>query len=134
MRMSRHALVTIAALATACSRARARPTPVAPRPRTTDPPAPPRGPPGGSAPIEVTVRAGLVTSATLEDGTAAPEGAALTIHALLDGIASALNEPVASAVAYHEDLGYPLEVQLDLEPITVDGGLSLTVTAFERLD
>ena len=80
-------------------------------------------PPEWSAPTEVTVRDGLVSSATIE-GVPAPEDAALTIAALFHEIATALNEPVATAVTYHPELGYPLDVQLDLEAIAVDGGLS----------
>lgn len=41
---------------------------------------------------------------------------------------------MASAVTYDAELGYPLDVRLDLEAIAVDGGLSLTVSDLERLD
>jgi hypothetical protein len=86
-----------------------------------------------SAPTAITVRDGAVVSATIEGGSA-PEGAALTIDDLFNAIADALNEPVDTSVTYDEALGYPLDVQLDLEAIAVDGGLSLTVSDFERLD
>lgn len=89
--------------------------------------------PEWSAPTEVTVRDGLVVSATIEDGPA-PEGAALTIEELFNAIADALDEPVPSAVTYDPELGYPIDVQLDLEAIAVDGGLSLTVSDLERLN
>lgn len=86
-----------------------------------------------SAPTVVTVRDGIAVSATIES-TPAPEGAALTIDDLFGAIAAALNEPVETAVTYDTELGIPLDVQLDLEAIAVDGGLSLTVSDFERLD
>ena len=86
-----------------------------------------------SGPTEVTVAHGLITSATVE-GQPAPQGAALTITDLFDEIQNALNHPVATVITYDEALGYPLDVQLDLDAIAVDGGLSLTITDFERLD
>jgi Family of unknown function (DUF6174) len=86
-----------------------------------------------SAPTIVTVRDGVAVSATIE-GNPAPEGAALTIDDLFTAIGDALNQPVATLVTYDPDLGFPLDVQLDLEAIAVDGGLSLTVSNFERLD
>ena len=49
-------------------------------------------------------------------------------------IDDALNHPVDTLVTYDPNLGIPLDVQLDLEAIAVDGGLSLTVSDFERLD
>jgi len=86
-----------------------------------------------SAPTVVTVRDGVAVSATIE-GSPAPEGAALTIDDLFAEIDDALNQPVDTLVTYDPDLGIPLDVQLDLEAIAVDGGLSLTVSDFERLD
>jgi hypothetical protein len=44
------------------------------------------------------------------------------------------DSPRRHSVTGRPELGYPLDVQLDLEAIAVDGGLSLTVSDFERLD
>jgi len=90
-------------------------------------------PPEWSARTMVIVRGGTVSSASI-DGGFAPDGAALTIEELFDEIAAALDEPVDVAVTYDAELGHPLDVQLDLEAIAVDGGLSLTLSGFERLD
>ena len=84
-------------------------------------------------PTEVTVKDGAVIAASV-DGNPPPEGAAFTIDQLFNEIAAALDRPVRTAVTYDEALGYPLNVQLDLDAIAVDGGLSLTITDFERLD
>ena len=88
--------------------------------------------PEWAGPTEITVRSGIVVSATVNGGPA-PEGATFTIDTLLDQIAAALNEPVTTLVTYDQTLGYPLDVQLDLDAIAVDGGLSLTITDFRRL-
>ena len=84
-------------------------------------------------PTEVTVEDGVITAATV-DGHPAPEGAALTITDLFDEIQKSLAHPVSTLITYHPTLGYPLAVQLDLEAIAVDGGLSLTILALEPLD
>ena len=85
-----------------------------------------------SARTMVIVRNGAVTSASI-DGSPAPDGAGLTIDELFDEIERALEESVRIEVTYHSELGHPLDVQLDLDAIAVDGGLSLVVSDFDRL-
>lgn len=56
---------------------------------------------------------------------------ATTISELFVQIAAAIERGVAVIVTYDPQFGYPLEVQLDLDAIAVDGGLALEVLSFD---
>ncbi len=88
--------------------------------------------PEWTAPISLRIEDAVVLSSSSASGHPPPE-ATTTVDDLFVTIASALAAGLTTAVTYHPTLGYPLDVQLDLEAIAVDGGLSLTVLTLEPL-
>ncbi|MBT5774387.1 MAG: hypothetical protein HOH95_08420, partial [Dehalococcoidia bacterium] len=91
-------------------------------------------PPEWTAPISLRIEDAVVLSSSSTSAQTTPEDATTTVDDLFVTIASTLAAGLATAVTYDDLLGYPLEVQLDLEAIAVDGGLSLTVLALEPLE
>ena len=64
-------------------------------------------------------------------GVQADLAAATTISELFVAIAAAIDRGVAVIVTYDPQFGYPVEVQLDLDAIAVDGGLALDILSFD---
>lgn len=89
-------------------------------------------PPEWTAPISLQIEDAIVLSSSTA-GHTAPEAATTTVDDLFVTIASALAAGLSTQVTYHETLGYPLEVQLNLEAVAGDRGTSLTVLALEPL-
>lgn len=86
-----------------------------------------------AGPIEVEVENGVITSELFE-GQPAIDGAGETIEGLFDAIEDALAGGVTTSVTYDSERGHPLEVQLDLEALAVDGGFSLEVLELRPLE
>jgi hypothetical protein len=86
-----------------------------------------------AGPIDVVVEQGVITSARF-DGQPAGEDTAITIDELFDAIDDAVSSGVETRVSYDPERGYPVSVQLDLQALAVDGGLSLAVLELDPLE
>ncbi len=87
-----------------------------------------------TGPFLVVVEGGTVTSVTRAGEPVEPgKVAAYSVEEMFDLIDRYLSEGIKSSVLYHDGLGHPVFVQLDLDAIAVDGGLAFSVHQLRAL-